>query len=142
MKSFAARLVVTASAATFLVSAPAAAASRVQSANYSPWASLAAFASPASSQALCGAAAASAAASATAQAGTPGCVFPTLDAPVAPPVAEAAPVAAPVATAAGAGVGVFPLLLGLAALGGLAALLLANDGNGTQISIQPQPISA
>lgn len=137
MKRFAARLVVMASAATFLVSAPAVAAAQAQSADYSPWASLAAFASPASSQALCGAAASSAAATAAAQAGAPGCVFPTVDAPVAAPVAETAPLATPAAVGAGAGVGVLPLLLGLAAIGGLAALLLSNGDGSTQISISP-----
>ena len=44
MKSFAARLVITASAATFLISGPAAAAARAPAAAYSPWASLSAFA--------------------------------------------------------------------------------------------------
>lgn len=138
MKSFAARLVIMTGAATMLVSGPAAAAVQSQSAAYSPWAALSAFAAPASSQALCGAAAASAAGAAvSAQAGTPGCVFPTLDAPVAAPVAETAPIATPAAVAAGGGVGILPLLVGLAALGGLAALLLSNGDSQTQISVSP-----
>lgn len=136
MKSFAARLVVMASAATMLASGPAAAAVRTQSVAYSPWAALSAFASPASSQALCGAAAASAVSSAV-QAGTPGCVFPAVDAPVAAPVAETAPLGTPAATVAGGGLGILPLLAGLVALGGVAALLLSNGDSQTQISVSP-----
>jgi hypothetical protein len=139
MKSFVARMVVLASAASLTVSAPAAAAARTASAAYSPWAALSAFASPASSQALCGSAAtaaASAAATASAQ-GTPGCLFPVVDAPVAPPVSETAPLATPAAVAAGSGIGVLPLLLGLAALGGAAALLLSNGNGSDQISVSP-----
>jgi hypothetical protein len=132
MNGFAARLVVIASAATVLVSGPAAAAARAQTVNYSPWAALSAFASPASSQALCGAAAASAVSSAV-QAGTPGCVFPAVDAPVAAPVSQAAPLATPAATVAGGGVGLLPLLAGLAALGGVAALLLSNGKSNSPI---------
>jgi hypothetical protein len=136
MKSFAARLVITASAATFLISGPAAAAARAPAAAYSPWASLSAFASPVSSQALCGAAASAAAgAAAAAQAGTPGCVFPAVDAPVPAPVSQTAPLGTPAAAVAGGGVGILPLLLGLAALGGVAALLLSNGEGGTQIAI-------
>jgi hypothetical protein len=140
MKSIAARLVVMAGAATFLVSAPANAGAQTQTADYSPWAALSAFAAPASSQALCGAAgagAAVAAAAATAQAGTPGCVFPTLDAPVAPPVAETAPLATPAVVAAGGGIGILPLLLGLAVFGGAAALLIGQGEGQTQLSISP-----
>lgn len=141
MNSIAARLAVVASAASFLISAPAAAAVNAQSVNYSPWAALSAFASPASSQALCGSAAASAAASvaaSAAQAGTPGCVFPTMDPPAPSPVSETAPLGTPAATVAGAGTGLLPLLAGLAALGALSAVLLSNgDGNQTQISVSP-----
>lgn len=138
MSKFAVRMVALASAASMMLSAPVAAASRVPTAAYSPWASLSAFAAPASSQALCGAAAANAAgAAAAAQAGTPGCVFPAVDAPVSAPVANAAPVATTAAVSTGTGVGVLPLLLGLAALGAVAALLLSTDEGGAQISISP-----
>jgi hypothetical protein len=137
MKSIAARLVVMASAATFVVSAPANAAARTQTADYSPWAALSAFAAPASSQALCGAAAAGAAAAAAAQAGTPGCVFPTLDAPVAPPVANTAPLATSAAVAAGGSVSILPLLLGLALLGGAAAFLIGQGEGQTQLAVSP-----
>jgi hypothetical protein len=136
MKSFAARLAVLAGAATMMVSGPAAAASASVT-SYSPWVAYSAFAGQASSQALCGTAAASVAVSA-AQAGTPGCVFPTVDAPVAAPVAETAPIATPAAVVAGGGVGILPLLAGLAALGGFAALLLSNGNGGSdQISVSP-----
>jgi hypothetical protein len=135
MKMYAARLVAMATAASFAVSAPAAAAAQTQSAAYSPWAVLSALASPSSSNALCGTAAASAVASAVAQTGTPGCVFPAVDAPVVAPVSEAAPLATPVS---GRGIGILPLLAGLAALGGLAAVLLGNGGSGSdQISVSP-----
>lgn len=123
--------------ASMLAAAPAAAGARAAPAyDVSPWISMSATAGPASSQALCGAAGAAAAANAAAQAGTPGCVFPTVDA-APPPVAETAPIGSPAAVAAGGGVGILPLLLGLAALGGLAALLLSNGDGGTQISISP-----
>jgi hypothetical protein len=136
MTSMSARFLVVTSAASLLFSAPAAA--RTQMPAYSPWAALSAFAAPASSQALCGVAAATAAAAAASvQGGNPGCVFPALDAPVTPPVAETAPLGTPAAIVAGGGIGVLPLLLGLAALGGLAALLIGNGGGQDQISVSP-----
>jgi hypothetical protein len=136
MKSISARLLVLTSTASLLFSAPAAA--RTQMPAYSPWAALSAFAAPVSSQALCGAAAATAAGvAASAQGSSPSCVFPALDAPVAPPVAETAPLGTPAAVVAGGGIGVLPLLLGLAALGGLAALLLGNGEGQDQISVSP-----
>jgi hypothetical protein len=122
--------------ATLLAAAPASAAMTPAPVAYSPWAALSAFAAPASSQALCGAAAAAAAG--TAAQGVSGCVFPALDAPVVAPVAEAAPIATPAGVVAGGGIGILPLLAGLAALGGLAALLLSNGGSGPdQISVSP-----
>lgn len=122
--------------ASLLAASPASAAEAAAAA-YSPWAALSAFAAPASSQALCGTAAAAAAASAAAQ-GTTGCVFPALDAPATPPVSDTAPIGTPAAVVAGGGIGVLPLLLGLAALGGAAALLLSNgDDDGDVISISP-----
>lgn len=135
------KFVATMCGAALLAAAPASAAvtsAAVAPASvaYSPWAALSAFASPASSQALCGAAAA-AAAGAAAQ-GASGCVFPAVDAPVAPPIAETAPIGTPAAVVAGGGIGILPLLAGLAALGGLAALLLSNGDDGPdQISVSP-----
>lgn len=121
-----------------LVSAPAAAAARAAPVyDVSPWIAMSATAGPASSQALCGAAAAAAAANAAVQGAPGGCVFPTVDAPAVAPVADTAPIGTPAAVGAGAGVGLLPLLLGLSALGGLAALLLSNGDGGTQISISP-----
>lgn len=122
--------------ASLLATAPASAASRTIQPAYSPWAALSAFASPASSQALCGAAGAAAAGAAAAQ-GATGCLFPVVDAPVAAPVAETAPLPTPAAVTAGGGIGILPLLLGLAALGGAAALLLANGDGQDQISVSP-----
>ena len=122
-----------------LVSAPAAAASSAtaaSSAHYSPWAALSAVASQGSSQALCGAAVVGAAAAASAAQGAaaPGCVLPAVDA-LPPPVAQNAPLITPAAVVAGGGIGLLPLLLGLGALGGLAAVLLANgNGNGNGMS--------
>jgi hypothetical protein len=136
MTSISARFLALTSAASLLFSTPAAA--RTQMIAYSPWAALSAFAAPASSQALCGVAAATAAgAAASTQGGNPGCVFPALDTPVAPPVIETAPIGTPAAVVAGGGFGVLPLLLSLAALGGLAALLLGNGEGQDQISVSP-----
>lgn len=126
------KLVTTLCSASLLAAAPAAAATR-SPAGYNPWAGLSAFASQASSQALCGAAATAAA---SAQA-APGCVLPAVDAPPPPPLAETAPLATPAAAVAGSGIGILPLLLGLAAIGGIAALLLSNGDGQDEISISP-----
>jgi hypothetical protein len=137
MSSGRSRIVAAICGASLLIAAPATAATQVASAPaYSPWAALSAFAAPASSQALCGAAAAAAAGAAVQ--GASGCVFPAVDAPVAAPVAETAPLGTPAAVVAGGGIGILPLLAGLAALGGVAALLLSNGDNGPdQISVSP-----
>ena len=95
-----------------------------------PLVALSVFGTAESAQIVCAAgsqAAAAAGAAAAAQA-QPGCVLPAVDAP--PPVAEVAPpppppMAEPVVT--GGGIGVLPLLLGLAAIAGAAALLLRGD---------------
>lgn len=119
------------------VSAPASAAARAAAApQYSPWASLSAFASQSSSAALCGAAVASVAA---AQGAAPGCVLPQVDAPVAPPV-EQAPVGGVVAPVASSGFNIIPLLIGLGVIAGLAALVLANKDNDSNNGNNP-PIS-
>ena len=112
--------------------APAAAALGAKSSapTYSPWVMMSAMASQGSASAMC--AAAVAAASATmAQSAAPGCVLPQVDAPI--PVAQA-PEVAPIGTslvapAASAGIGFLPILLGLVALAGVAALVLSRNGS-------------
>lgn len=128
-------------------SGPALAASQAQAAPvHSSWAALSAFASVGSSQALCGTAVVGAASTAAATAATtatqpgaaPGCVFPAVDAPP-PPVVDAGPLSTPAAASAGGGIGLLPLLLGLAALAGVAALLLADgDNDSDEVSISPR----
>jgi hypothetical protein len=139
MKTFAARVLVVASAVSSLTSAPALAAVKVQSPAYSPWAVLSATASQTSAQAFCGVAGA-AAASAAVQAAQ-GCVLPAVDAPVPLTAEQVAPVAT-VPSALTGGIGVLPLLAALGAIAGVAALLLSS-GNGTsQIDVgQQQPVS-
>ena len=89
----------------------------------SPIVALSIFGSQASATALCGAAVTT---SATAQAPVGGCVLPVVDAPPPLPVAEAAPLA-PVPAS---GLGITPILLGLAGIAILAALIASqDDGN-------------
>ena len=92
----------------------------------SPMVALSIFGSQASAAALCGSAATTAASSAAAtQAPVGGCVLPVVDAPPLP-VAEAAPLL-PVPS----GIGITPVLLGLAGIAILAALIASqNNGNG------------
>jgi hypothetical protein len=89
-----------------------------------PWAVLSVMNGGASAAAVCGAAAAAAA---TAAQGTAaGCVLPAVDTP--PAVAQAGPpppIPVPPVEPAGAGLGVSPLLLGLAVLAGAVGLYLA-----------------
>jgi hypothetical protein len=98
-----------------------------------PLAVVSLFGTADSAAAICAgssAAAAAGAATASGQAPGAGCVLPVVDAPP-PPVAETAPppALAPVAAPAG-GVSVLPLLVGLAAIIGVAALLLKADDEG------------
>ena len=91
----------------------------------SPMVALSIFGSQASATALCGAAATTTAyAAATAQAPVGGCVLPVVDAPPPIPVAEAAPIS-PVPSP---GVGITPILLGLAGIAILAALIASQNG--------------
>lgn len=95
----------------------------------SPMIALSIFGSQASAAALCGSSATSTAASAaaTAQAPAGGCVLPVVDAPPVVPVAEAPPfVPAPVAAS---GLGIAPILLGLAGIAILAALIYSQDND-------------
>lgn len=121
--------ILTAGTAAFLFSQAAYAAPMASAALSDPLVSLSLLGSAASHDAVCaGSTAAIAGAVAAAQAApVPGCVLPITAPPVAPPVAEAAPVMVP---AASHGIGVLPLLLGLAAVAGVAALLLSDNGNG------------
>ena len=139
MKSVVSRLVALSGVIALTTSAPGLAAAQAQGPAYSPWAALSAFASQSSSAALCGSSVAGAAA-ATAQASpAPGCVLPQVDAPLPAPVETAAPIAAaPIEpVVAGAGIGVLPLLLGLAALAGVAALLLRGGNGNDNIVLRP-----
>jgi hypothetical protein len=90
-----------------------------------PWAVLSVMSGGASAAAVCGAAA-TAAAGAVAQAPASGCVLPAVDTP--PPVAQAGPpppIPVPPVEPAGSGLGISPLLLGLAVLAGALGLYLA-----------------
>ncbi len=102
-------------------STAAGATTTVPAPSISPWVALSALSTPASASAVC---AAGAAAVTAAQAAAPGCVLPVVDpAPVPPPPA---PVVTPVITpdVDGGGIGLLPILAGLAVVAGLAALLL------------------
>lgn len=99
-----------------------------------PLVALSVFGSSSSRAAVCAGgaqAAAAAGAAVAAQAGAqPGCVLPMVDA-APPPVAESVPMGmAPVApVGSGSALGMLPLLLGLAAIAGAAALLLAGNND-------------
>ncbi len=115
-----------------LLSSQAAYAAPAFSRTVDPLVSLSALASTASRAAVCAgstaAASGSAAAAAAAQAPGAGCVLPVTAAPAPPPVVQPAP--APLApVASGPGIGTLPLLLGLAAIIGIAALVLSNNGH-------------
>ena len=104
-----------------------ASASAVQSApsQISPMVALSIFGSQASAAALCGSSATTAAASSAAvQAPGAGCVLPVVDAPPPLPVAEAPPLPPP-----SGGIGITPILLGLAGIAILAALIASQDND-------------
>jgi len=92
-----------------------------------PLVAVSALAGTASGTAVCaGSTAAAAAASAAAQGAAPGCVLPVTS---PPPVASVAPPVVPVESVGGGGIGTLPLLLGLAAIAGVAAYFLLKDDN-------------
>jgi hypothetical protein len=104
-----------------------------------PLVSLSVLGTAQSRTAVCAAgasAAAAGAAVAAAQAAPPGCVLP-VTAPPPTPVTQVAP--APLPPAPGPGIGTLPLLLGLAALLGVAAWLILrdDDGDGDLTPISP-----
>ena len=125
-----------AGAAALLSSQAVYAAPTVTASAIDPLVSLSALAGAASRAAVCaGSTAATAATSAAAQAApAPGCVLPVNAAP--PPPVSAPPPVMPVAS--GPGIGTLPLL-GLAAIAGIAALLLLNDDddNGDATPVSP-----
>ena len=106
-----------------------AAAPRVAPQAINPLATISIFGSPAAAAALCGnSGAVAAAGAAAAQAPAPGCVLPVVDAAPVVPVSEPAPLPPP-PPAAGGGIGLLPILLGVAGIIGLA-LLIASQDNG------------
>ena len=122
---------------TAATAAPAAAPRMVD-----PLAVVSIFGTADSVAAICaGSSAATAAGTAATTAGqTPGagCVLPVVDAP--PPVVETAPPEAlvpPVSTTGG--IAAFPLLAGLAAIVGLAAIFLVHDNANSEINLPISP---
>jgi hypothetical protein len=114
-------------AASFMLSSTAATAAQMGMSQPDPLAVLSAMSGgPAAAAALCGAAAATAAQPAG------GCVLPQLG--VAPPVVQAPPQPVPVPPvepAVAAGLGISPLLLGLAAIAaGVGAYLIIHHSSG------------
>lgn len=128
-------------ALTVLGSSAASAATVVPSAPVDPLVALSVFGTSESRAAVCaaGSSAAAAAGAAAAQAAT-GCVLPAVDAPPPPPAAEAAPPpAAAVVPVAEAGGSVFPILLGMAAIFGLASLAITGDHTNGEINLPVSP---
>jgi hypothetical protein len=127
-------------AVSLVASSAAAAAPR----SIDPLVALSVFGTSESRAAVCAAGAAQAAAAAGAAAAQaaagPGCVLPVVDAAAAPPVVtEPAPAMAVAPAAVGGGIGALPLLLGLAAIAGIAAVLLMNDDSDGEINLPISP---
>jgi hypothetical protein len=102
-----------------------------------PWVALSAFGTPASASAVCVAGAATISA---AQAPAAGCVLPVVDLPPPAPIAPA-PTPAFVPAAERGGIGILPILAGLAVIAGIAALLLLNgdddDNDDNEVPVSP-----
>jgi hypothetical protein len=115
-----------ASAMLFSSTGAVAASAPVTQTEVSPWAVLSVMNGGAAAIAACGAAASAATAAAAAAAAqpAPGCVLPQVD---TAPVAEVVPPVVPVAAAGG--LGISPLLLGLAALAAGIGLYFAVKNN-------------
>jgi len=105
-------------------STTAAAATAVSPPSISPWVALSALSTQSSASAVC---VAGAAAVSAAQAPAAGCVLPVVDQPPPVPVAPAVTPAVVPVVEDGGGIGLLPILLGLAAVAGIAALILSND---------------
>ena len=140
----------TAFIAVSLLASSAATAAPAARTTIDPLVIVSVFGTAQSRAAVCAAGAAQAAAAAgaavAAQAGSQGCVLPVMDVVAPPPVAEALPppalAMAPSATSGG--VGVLPLLAGLAAIAAAAAILFKGSDDGTiNLPIPPEgvPIS-
>ena len=107
-----------------------------------PLVALSVFGTAESRAAVCaaGAAAAAAGAAVASQAGAgPGCVLPAVDAPPPPAVTEAVPPPVAAAPVASSGIGVLPLLLGLAAIAAFAALVLNDDDDDGEVNLPISP---
>ena len=129
-------------AVSLVASSAAAAAPRT----VDPLVALSVFGTSESRAAVCAAGAAQAVAAANAAAAQavagPGCVLPVVDAAAAPPVVTEpapAPAVAVAPAAVGGGIGALPLLLGLAAIAGIAAVLLMNDDSDGEINLPISP---
>jgi hypothetical protein len=136
MSRIATRLTLMVGAITFAASTAAAAVAPAQPVVYSPWVALSAFASPSSSAALCGTDRAGSEAGKASQERERGCILPPIEG-----AGGTASIGAtgPIATAAG--LGTFPLLVGLAALAGFAALALGSGDGASGDAIGARPLS-
>ncbi len=123
-------------AASMLASSAASAAPRT----IDPLVALSVFGTAESQAAVCaaGSAAAAAGAAVAAQGAQPGCVLPVVDAPP-PPVVSQPTYIEPAVVTRRDGIGILPLLLGLAALAAAAILLLGDDDDDDEIRIPISP---
>ena len=128
----------TAFAAASLFVGSAASAAPVASRTVDPLVAVSMLGTASSQAAVCAAGAASVAAAAQAAPAQPGCVLPVVDAPPPAPVAEVPPPAyVPAAVTTAGGLGIMPLLLGLAAVVGAATLLLEDGDDDISLPISP-----
>ena len=114
-----------------------------------PLVALSVFGTSESRAAVCAAgaqaaAAAGAAMAAQAATGQAGCVLPVMDAAPPPVVTEAAPppppaAVGPMAMAGGSSIGALPLLVGVAAIVGLAAIVLKHSDSDGEINLPISP---
>ena len=130
MRSAPVRTLVAALAASAVFASSAVSAAPATLGAIDPLVAVSVLGTSSSQAAVCAAGAVAAAGAAVVAQGNPNCVLPVTDAPPPAQVAETPPPpyvpAAPLATG---GVGVLPLLLGLAAVAGGLALILGGDGD-------------